>query len=161
MSQNIKDTLPIHLAVVDPAWSMGHNVVVDGYNTDEYFHLNFGWGGQSNGWYLLPEEIPYGLTVIEGVIVDIIPDYPTGTNEKSKQQILFYPNPASGKVCFISGENRFTEAEIYSPDGRLCKSINIQPEGTMLDLTGFPEGLYFIHMYGKNSQITGKLMIRR
>ncbi len=161
MSQNIKDTLPIHLAVVDPAWSMGHNVVVDGYNTDEYFHLNFGWGGQSNGWYLLPEEIPYGLTVIEGVIVDIIPDYPTGINEKSKQQILFYPNPASGKVYFISDENEFTEAEIYSPDGRLCKSVNIKPAGATLDLTGFPEGLYFIHMYGKNSQTTGKLLIRR
>jgi len=27
MAQNIKDTLPVHLAVVDPAWSMGHNVI--------------------------------------------------------------------------------------------------------------------------------------
>jgi len=52
---------------------MGHNVVIDGYNTDEYFHLNFGWGGTYNGWYLLPDEIPYGLTVIEGAIVDIFP----------------------------------------------------------------------------------------
>ena len=37
------------------------------------FHLNFGWGGPYNGWYLLPDEIPYGLTVIEGAIVDIEP----------------------------------------------------------------------------------------
>jgi hypothetical protein len=51
---------------------MGHNVVVDGYNTNDYFHLNFGWGGSYNGWYLLPDEIPYGLTVVEGVILDIL-----------------------------------------------------------------------------------------
>ena len=51
---------------------MGHNVVVDGYNTDDYYHINFGWGGSSNGWYLIPEEIPYGLTVIEGLIVDVL-----------------------------------------------------------------------------------------
>ena len=62
-----------HLAVVNPQGTAGHNVVVDGYNTDDYFHLNFGWGGQSNGWYLLPDEIPYDLTVVEGVIVDIEP----------------------------------------------------------------------------------------
>ncbi|MEI7983743.1 MAG: C10 family peptidase, partial [Bacteroidota bacterium] len=43
MAQNMMDTLPVHLAVVDPGWTTGHNVVVDGYNTDHYFHLNFGW----------------------------------------------------------------------------------------------------------------------
>ncbi|OQX70465.1 MAG: hypothetical protein B6D62_05015 [Candidatus Cloacimonas sp. 4484_275] len=70
---NIIEAFPVHLAVVNQNWTMGHNVVIDGYNTDEYFHLNFGWGGTYNGWYLLPDEIPYGLTVIEGAIVDIFP----------------------------------------------------------------------------------------
>ncbi len=69
---NMKDALPAHLAVVKPDWSAGHNVVVDGYNTNEYYHINFGWGGQYNGWYLIPDQLPYQLTVIEGVIVDIL-----------------------------------------------------------------------------------------
>jgi hypothetical protein len=72
ISENIKQALPVHLAVVTPAWDSGHNLVIDGYNTDEYYHLNFGWGGPNDAWYLLPDEIPYGLTVIEGVIVDIL-----------------------------------------------------------------------------------------
>jgi len=72
LSQNIKDALPSHLAVVTPGWDAGHNLVVDGYNTDEYYHLNFGWGGSYDGWYLLPYELPYDLTVIEGIIVDIM-----------------------------------------------------------------------------------------
>lgn len=71
LSQNMKDAQPAHLAVVDAAGSSGHNLVIDGYNADGYYHLNFGWGGSANGWYLIPDEIPYGLTVIEGVIVDI------------------------------------------------------------------------------------------
>lgn len=73
MEANVKNAQPVHLAVVTPAWDMGHNVVVDGYNTDNYYHLNFGWGGTYNGWYLLPSQIPYGLTVVEGAIVDIAP----------------------------------------------------------------------------------------
>lgn len=73
MAQNMMDALPVHLAVVTPDWNSGHNVVVDGYNTDGFFHLNFGWGGSYSGWYLLPAEIPYNLTVIEGAVVDIQP----------------------------------------------------------------------------------------
>ncbi|MFO8145247.1 MAG: C10 family peptidase [Candidatus Syntrophosphaera sp.] len=73
MAQNMMDAQPVHLAVVTPAWDAGHNVVVDGYNTDGFFHLNFGWGGPYSGWYLLPDQIPYNLSVIEGAIVDISP----------------------------------------------------------------------------------------
>lgn len=73
IAQNMMDAMPVHLAVVTPTWDAGHNVVVDGYNTDNFFHLNFGWGGQFNGWYLLPSGIPYNLTVLEGAIVDITP----------------------------------------------------------------------------------------
>ncbi|MDK2841872.1 MAG: hypothetical protein PWQ17_1377 [Anaerophaga sp.] len=31
----------------------GHAVVIDGYDSDGYFHLNFGWGGYYNGYFLL------------------------------------------------------------------------------------------------------------
>lgn len=73
LASNMRQARPAHLAVVDPGWTMGHNLVVDGWNTDDYFHLNFGWGGSYNGWYRLPQGMPYGLTVVEGVIVDIVP----------------------------------------------------------------------------------------
>lgn len=72
LAQNMMDARPAHLAVVDPAWSYGHNLVVDGYNTSGYFHLNFGWGGSYNGWYLIPSGLPAGLTVLEGVVLDIL-----------------------------------------------------------------------------------------
>ena len=31
----------------------GHAFVIDGYSGD-YFHINYGWGGSANAWYLLP-----------------------------------------------------------------------------------------------------------
>ena len=30
----------------------GHAFVCDGYNSDNYFHFNFGWGGSSNGYFI-------------------------------------------------------------------------------------------------------------
>lgn len=74
LAANMQQGLPAHLAVVDASVppQYGHNLVVDGYDGgDGRFHLNFGWGGSYDGWYLIPDEVPYGLTVIEGVIVDI------------------------------------------------------------------------------------------
>ncbi len=71
--QNVQDAQPVHLGIVTPAVDAGHNVVVDGYNTDNYFHINYGWGGSQDGWYLIPSEFPLGLTVFEGAIVDILP----------------------------------------------------------------------------------------
>lgn len=32
----------------------GHAFILDGYTTTDYFHINYGWGGIDNGYYLLP-----------------------------------------------------------------------------------------------------------
>ena len=75
LKADMKNALPAHLAVVNEDWTTGHNLVVDGYNTNDYYHLNFGWSGYADGWYLLPQELPYDLTVLEGVIVNITDVY--------------------------------------------------------------------------------------
>jgi len=31
----------------------GHSFICDGYKSDDYFHFNFGWSGNWDGWYLL------------------------------------------------------------------------------------------------------------
>lgn len=37
----------------------GHSFVCDGYDTDDYFHINWGWGGVSNGYFRLSLLNPY------------------------------------------------------------------------------------------------------
>lgn len=34
----------------------GHAYVIDGYTGDDYFHFNFGWDGDSNGYYRYPND---------------------------------------------------------------------------------------------------------
>lgn len=81
LKANIKNATPAHLAVVNPDWTAGHNLVIDGYNTNDFYHLNFGWGGSYNGWYLLPDDLPYDLTVIEGIIINLF------HNESTEEKI--------------------------------------------------------------------------
>ncbi len=175
LSQNMMEARPAHLAVVDPGWTMGHNVVTDGYNTDNYYHLNFGWGGSYNGWYLLPDEIPYGLTVIEGVIVDIaFPPVNTGISitipAETKERIRIYPNPAHDYLC-IDGSIKATgslKIEIYNATGSLIYSIEIDQKTdnmypVTIDLNQFSQslspGLFICKMQTGNSILTEKFLI--
>ena len=70
---NIQNAMPVQLSVLTEDEDAGHQLIIDGYNTDDYYHLNFGWGGSSDGWYHIPDDIPYSLTVLSCAFVDINP----------------------------------------------------------------------------------------
>lgn len=102
LAENIKKGWPAQLGLLSPPPNqVGHNVVVDGYNTDEYYHFNFGWGGNSNGWYTMPPtNIPYNLTIIEGIVLDIEGDNPhVGIPElRPKNNFYLSWNPFDGVI---------------------------------------------------------------
>ncbi len=41
----------------------GHQFICDGYSEDGYFHFNWGWGGMSNGYFLLTALNPDSLGI--------------------------------------------------------------------------------------------------
>lgn len=167
LKQNIKDTLPAHLAVVDSAWSMGHNVVVDGYNTDEYYHLNFGWGGSYNGWYLLPQEIPYNLTVIEGVVVDIIkPNIASADNNTAAAKtVIVYPNPFTESTTisgFLNTPGKIY-LKIYNATGQMIKEIYLEQKSSgnfeiLVSMFRQTKGVYYYQIISDEDIKTGKII---
>lgn len=50
----------------------GHAFVLDGYDENDNFHINWGWGGQNNGWYAMPrfDEYTQGHEAILGMKKD-------------------------------------------------------------------------------------------
>ena len=42
---------PVQYGGQDPNGSGGHAFVCDGYNSDDYFHFNWGWAGHYNGYF--------------------------------------------------------------------------------------------------------------
>lgn len=66
----------------------GHSFICDGYDSDGYFHFNWGWGGMSDGWFRLDALDPLhqgiggassGFNFMQDAIVGIRPDR-TGTS---------------------------------------------------------------------------------
>lgn len=78
---NLDAGLPVELGLTGSG--VGHAVVVDGYGYQAgelYFHLNFGWGGNYNGWYTLPRITagPDTYTGIGSIVYNIFPERGAG-----------------------------------------------------------------------------------
>ena len=55
-----------------------HAIIADGYNTDGFFHLNFGWGCEkpaviNEAWWKIPEYLPDNYDGIESGFLNINP----------------------------------------------------------------------------------------
>lgn len=53
LREEISNGYPLYLAGSEQGEPAGHAWVVDGYDTNGLFHMNFGWNGLANGYYSL------------------------------------------------------------------------------------------------------------
>lgn len=163
IAENMKIALPVQLGLLVPNNGGGHNVVVDGYNTDEYYHFNFGWGGSANGWYTLPPtSIPYNLTIIEGAIVDIL-----SSSVGLEHQAAAFPHTVFGsspdgtlRIDGLAAGIAYT-LDIFSVFGQSLKSLQFTPSAAShsIKITGVAAGIYLLRLTDGKSRISGKAFL--
>jgi len=67
-------------------------------------------------------------------------------------QINVYPNPASDFISVSNDENLKTIV-VYNIVGRKIKQFEIEHSGAQYDIRDLPDGLYSIHLVGKNNKV--------
>ena len=135
-----------------------NNVVVDGYReADGKFHINFGYGGSLDNWYDIPDpNFYYGLTKLEGIILNIIPTH-TAVREYSRQQPLeVYPNPAAD-ILYV--KNLPCEQMDYSIFNVLGQMVATGSSSGTISIAELENGLYFLQIKGDNFLKTAKIMV--
>ena len=97
----------------------GHMFVIDGYTQENYYHVNWGWSGSSNGYYLLTVMDPSnpgsgsssgGYTQEQAAFFNLIPDK-DGTSAFTDNLVLIRKE--------VNG--------VYY-EGLVMDAVNIQPE---------------------------------
>ena len=156
---NLQNGYPAHLAVENPAGTVGHNVVVDGYReSDGKFHINFGYGGSLDNWYDIPDpNFYYGMTKVEGIILNIIPNDPSAVHEISNQHLEVYPNPVSD-ILYI--KNLLNENVNYSIFNVTGQQVLAGATSGPIDVATLETGLYFIQIKGENRLETVKFLVK-
>lgn len=156
---NLQAGYPAHLAVENPEGTVGHNVVVDGYReSDGKFHINFGYGGSLDDWYNIPDEnFYYGMTKLEGIIVNIIPmTTPSTLIEATSQPLEVFPNPVSD-VLYL--KNLSGEQVNYSIFNVLGQEVANGSSCGTISVAGLEKGVYFLQVEGENSRESVKFVV--
>ena len=77
----------------------GHEFILDGFDTEGYYHVNWGWGGYQDGWFILTDLNGYNTD--QWMINNLMPDY-------GKDNSFSYSLSSDG-VLTISGTGMMPE----------------------------------------------------
>lgn len=100
----------------------------------------------TNTCYILSYGIIFKTTNGGGTITTDIKD--TTKNEISNFNI--YPNPSNGNFTIATDNFENTTIAIYNVAGQLIKNQNLTQNKTLIDLTTFSKGIYFVKVTTKD-----------
>lgn len=99
----------------------GHSFVCDGYSSDGYFHINWGWGGMSDGYFLLTALDP-GSQGIGG----------SSSGYNFNQSVIGNVKPAeTGSTMYAT----FTMTDFKITQTSVSKGSNVQISGPIYNMS--------------------------
>ena len=117
--------MPLYYAGWSDPNISGHAFVCDGYQDTAYFHFNFGWSGQNNGYFYTDNLTPGGnnFKLAQEVIINAYPDTLNYT----------YPVYCTGSKHLTTLSGSLTDGSgpisNYTPDSDCSWLIDPQPAG--------------------------------
>lgn len=98
--------------------SGGHEFVVDGYDSNGYFHVNWGWDGSADGYFLisaLKPNLSYNFSEGNSIVIGIMPDT-TRTDFFGFQTRAYMMEPPTISVASsaLGGTFMFTYHSFYN-----------------------------------------------
>lgn len=94
---------PIYMGVSSNLYREKHAVVCDGYDADDYFHINFGWGSDADGFYRLLSMGKFGEYVSSELITNIKPS-PYGNSSACVNGVWYTAN--GSEQVFVTGAEK-------------------------------------------------------
>jgi PKD repeat protein len=106
LKSEIDQKRPVLYVGYNSSSSLGHSFVMDGYDGAGYFHINWGWAGQNNGYWLLDSLTPglFNFNFFQRAVVGIQPKH-----SGLKSVIAVNETDSTLKyqfVCFSTGNPR-------------------------------------------------------
>ena len=148
-----------------------HAWVCDGYDDNNFLHMNWGWGGSGDGYYALTDTIQitngwkfWGSKRAYGAIIGIQPLNTTGFQPilSLPQKLSLYPNPAANKLTLKSSAIKsYKEVNISVINMYGEKLINEDTEwinNNSININNLPSGIYFVQVTNDSGKWTGKFI---
>ncbi len=142
LQENLIHGLPALMGICTPDGLMGHLLVCDGYNSDNEYHLNFGWGSDRPGkmtevWYRLPSGLLSRKNVVTEILLNIQPSKPDLEADPASMSFFSAPGEESA-VQSLHLANNVAGVEVTSvssPDGFLVARAGKEFSGRLDSFT--------------------------
>lgn len=186
--REINSSRPIYYAGVDKGGTGGHAFVVDGYDSKGRVHVNWGWGGKSDGFYDLTLLNPsgYEYSVQQEMVCCICKpdvDIPYISQLGANGSITFNPSSMAAKLSVtatvqnlavkrfegsfaIIAQNADTFCIVTQKDGFAIKPLyRGYSSGTTVrmgygDFSNLPDGTYRVYLASKGNAEQGWQPVR-
>ena len=143
----------------------GHAWVCDGYDANGNLHMNWGWGGMDDGYYLSTDLDPDGLNWSwgEAAIIGIKPGDVTGVNNlASDQAFTVYPNPASTSITIAGNtSNSPVEYAIYDVLGNRMAQGSLSEKSGTVNTSSYTTGMYFAKLQSGQKETALRFLIEK
>ena len=99
----------------------GHAFICDGYDSDDLFYFNWGWGGASNNFILIDGE-HFDYTGSQAIVYDFVPDYVYNQMPKAPENLSISIDSDVSRIGHLSWTNP-SETEAGMPLNSIDKII--------------------------------------
>ena len=163
LKSNLDAGIPIIYNGFNSSYSGGHCFICDGYDANDFFHFNWGLKGSYDGYYEIDDMTPsnQNFSYNQGAIIDLVPST-EGIEDNHNAQLHVYPNPTSGVTLVeCKGANMGScSFRVYDGFGKLLESGDWTKENNTIDLTGRPNGIYFLHLIEGGKMVSVEKIVK-
>ena len=172
LREELSNGRPVIYSGTDSTSTYGHCFVIDGCDADGYFHVNWGWGGGSNGYFLLDSLIPtqnsdYSYTqaaLIKVHPVDSLYEESGVADAVSVDDVSvsFYPNPSTDMVTVNVYGNLLSNAQlsVCSAEGSVIYSSAVSQAENNFSVSKWSPGTYLVCIRNGSAKMTARLIVR-
>ena len=125
LKSNIDQQIPLYYS--GQSSEGGHAFVCDGYDNDDLFHFNWGWGGSANGYFLIDGE-HFDYSGSQAIVYDFIPNYVYDAMPKAPENLsVSVDNDVSriGHLTWTNPSETMTGEPLTSLDKIIVKRNSI------------------------------------
>lgn len=151
----------------------GHVFLCDGYDEENYVHINWGFGGGYDGYFLVTalNPGPYSFSSEQVIIVgmrgpELPPQDTTSVSETMDFEVSVYPNPAREQVTVVApdfGETGLVRCTISDLAGRVILSENFEISQNALshtfNLSHISNGIYLLAIETNKRKTIRKVIV--
>ncbi len=169
------DANTIEFGINIPKWDASHAALLGSETPEDYVvYNNLVIGGlddsEAAAGFFMPDIPLKSLTIIYENLQEayftsyhfyIASALPTGTFGNDELQMKIYPNPAGSWLTIQLSSSATGQATIYDVIGKTVVQTELQNSRQTIDVSGLPEGLYFVRLTVGNKSVTKKIIIQK